>query len=169
MVLTPGPTTVTTTSKTSLPAVVQKLDLEVEWEIIGKGLKRDPADESTPIYAPNVKSGHEVLVTLGEPQTVDPTYKKNPKKAVTYERMAYAAKTVGALNSTAPHTIVEKMLKGFRGFSLGTQFNSSWKVAENTFVDCHAIIQYIADAIKMVGCAGDAKVVLVFPRLKNKA
>jgi|GEM_PF-5252531 len=169
VVLKPGSTKVTVKSKHGFPAKVQKLDLTIEWEIIGKGLKRDPADESTPIFAPNIKSKHEVLVTMGEPEAVDPQDKGKEDKAFTYKRMAYAVGVIEALNVTEPHPIVEKLLKGFPGFELGQRFANAWNVADNKSVDCRSIVQYITDVIKMVGCPGKAEVVLVFPRLKNKA
>lgn len=169
VVLKPGSTKVTVKSKSGFPEKVRNLTLTIEWEIIGKGLKRDPADESTPIYAPNIKSKHEVLVTMGAPQAVDPQDKGKESKAYTYKRMAYAVAQIEALTVTDPHQIVEKLLGEFPGFDLGTRFANAWKVADNKSVDCRTIVQYITNVIKMVGCPGKAEVVLVFPRLKNKS
>lgn len=170
ILLEPGSKSVKVTSNGGLPDKVQNLELAINWEFIGTGLKRDPDDESTPIYAPNIKSKHEILVTMSDPVAVDPKDEDHLDKAVTYKRMAYAVKTVGGLGTTEPHKIVEKLLLGFPGFELGKRYANAWNVAGgNKSVDCRTIVQYITDVIKMVGCPGKAEVKLVFPRLTNKA
>ncbi len=166
VVLDPGRNTVKVRGAAGFPAKVQKLNLTIDWRFEGAGVGSDPA---AMIPAQALRTSHEVLVTMGEPETVDPFDKGREATAITYRRLAYAIQAVGALDTIDPHKITEKLLKGMGEFELGNLFANAWRFAEKrASVDCRTIVQYITNVIKIIGCPGKAEVVLVFPRLKNK-
>lgn len=149
------------------PDTVDRLqgDITWEWAAISGGSKQGAG----------ASWGHTFFATMGTPVDVG-----GREGGVTNKRMRKAVDLVKATGSNAPHTIVEKLMKLFPGYTLVTDpavpaqykhptyFNNTeggaWPMADHasSSAECQAIVRFVSAVIKQVGCPGTAETVVVW-------
>lgn len=167
-ILQPGRNLIQVKGGRKFGTAVRRLELTIDWKFSGPGVYTKGSPGTGTVYAVPRKTNHEVFVTIFEPIAADLDDVDNETQAITYWRMAYAVETVGALGTIDPHTIIGKLLAGFPGFKLTPDPPPAWQVAAGIrATDCRTIVQYILNVARMVGCPGEADVVLVYPKPKG--
>jgi hypothetical protein len=141
-----------------LPRKVRRVDLGILWYVEGG------RSAAVPTY-----THHPVYLTMGTPTAV-PEF-----PGITVKRLTHAVERVGRIGSIDPHAppvldphAIALDLMGERGqFTLGSNPFNAWLLAEpDQAGDCRTIVRYVTNVLKMIGCPGIAKAVLLYEKLK---
>ena len=165
----PGLNTVSVTSSTKIPKVVQKLNFAVNWLAKAKSAE---FNSSTASYC---------LVTIDTPIN-----EGIQEDGVTLKRMDKAIDLVQPTGSIDPHTIVAALMKKFPFYTLERNpavplsynhpryYNSeggAWPMADNigAYGECQAIVRFVRGVIKQLGCPGTTETVVIWTDPDNNA
>ncbi len=148
-------------SDKNLPMAVGLVSLNILWAMLGKNITNFGFFGAKGVNFIMEMTRHDVFVTMNEPIEV-PMFPD-----ITLKRMKHAIELVSGVKSVEPHTIVKRLMSKFRsGYVLGENPWNAWELVDSGKGDCRTIVAYVMNLLSMVGCPGQAKCVLVYPKIR---
>jgi hypothetical protein len=152
-----GNNEVTLESKQPLTDKINEISFKINWTLEGLSSTITPAETENMMF-----------ITMGKPTAPA----RNP--GITFKRLRQAVSAVALAGSNDPHAIVKFILGRWGVFNLDIVYDNAWELADDTInpvtgtyfgADCQTIVRYTENIIKMVGCPGTSKFVVVWAKV----